>query len=144
MSFRVYDTEKKTWVKDDIYLSSDDRLFKIKQSVFGMIKIPLELNPERYIYHRDIGLVDKNGDEIYEGDYIRAIVGKVDENDDNSEDKIEVGLVTYAYELSAYIMLCTSSNVYYTLGSDTIEFIEIIGNVFDNYYEGQKDGEQTL
>ena len=57
----------------------------------------------------------------------------IDENDENSEDRIEIGLVTYAHELSAYIILCDASNTFYTLGSETTEFIEVIGNVFDGY-----------
>lgn len=131
--FRVYDTEKKQWVKDNIYLSPDGDLFLIKKSVFGMVRVPLTLSQDKYIYHKDIGLTDKTGQEVFEGDYIRAVVGKVDENDEGSEDKIEIGLVTYAHELSAYIILCVDSDVFYTLGSSTCEFIEVIGNVFDGY-----------
>ena len=133
MSYRVYDTEKKVWVKDNIYLNLDGELFKIKKSVFGTVKIPLTLSSDRYIYHEDIGLADKNGNDVFEGDYIRAVVGKIDETDENSEDKVEIGLVTYAHELSAYIILCVDSDVFYTLGSSVCEFIEVIGNVFDGY-----------
>lgn len=133
MSYRVYDTEKKVWIKDNVYLNSDGELFLIKKSVFGAVKIPLALSPDRYIYHEDIGLTDKNGNDVFEGDYIKAVVGKVDENDENSEDKVEIGLVTYAHELSAYVILCVDSDVFYTLGSSVCEFIEVIGNVFDGY-----------
>jgi hypothetical protein len=133
MIYRVYDTVEKKWIKDNVYLSPDGELFLIKQAMFGWVKVPLELSGDRYIYHKDIGLIDKVGKEVYEGDYIRAVVGKVDENDENSEDKIEIGLVTYAHELSAYIILCVDSDTFYTLGSSTCEYIEIIGNVFDGY-----------
>jgi hypothetical protein len=133
MSYRVYDSKKKIWIKDSIYLNSDGELFKIKKSVFGMVKIPSALSSDRYIYHEDIGLTDKNGNDVFEGDYIKAVVGKVDENDENSEDKVEIGLVTYAHELSAYVILCVDSDVFYTLGSEITEFIEVIGNVFDGY-----------
>lgn len=133
MAYRVFDTEKKVWLKDNIYLNTDGDLFLIKQSIFGRVKIPLALAADRYIYHEDIGLIDKTGRAVFEGDYIRAVIGKVDENDENSEDRIEIGLVTYAHELSAYIILCDASNTFYTLGSETTEFIEVIGNVFDGY-----------
>lgn len=131
MAFRVYDNEKKEWLKDNIYMSPDETLFKIKQGLLGMTKIPLDA--ERYIHHKDIGLYDKNSKLVFEGDYIRAVVGKVDENDENSENKIEIGLVTYAYDLSAYIIICLDSDTWYTLGNSVCEYIEIIGNVFDGY-----------
>ena len=132
--FRVYDNEEKCWVKDNIYLSSNDELFKIKQSLFGMVKIPLALDLERYIYHRDIGLQDKDGREIFEGDYIKAQV---------EEYRSVIGLVTYASEMSAYIILC-DDNKYYTLGSEVCELIEVVGNVFDGYEVISDGSEQAL
>lgn len=133
MVYRVYDNEQKKWVKDDIYLNPDGEMFKIRKSIFGTVKIPLALSQDRYIYQKYIGLTDRNGKEVFEGDYIRAVVGKVDENDNNSEDKVEIGLVAYAHELSAYVILCVNSDTFYTLGSSVCEFIEVIGNVFDDY-----------
>lgn len=124
MSFRVYDNEQKKWIDKNIYLSPDGELFKIKQSLFGMVKVPLALDSERYIYHNDINLYDKDGILIYEGDYILARVG---------EDKEEIGLVAYAHELSSYVILCVESNTFYTLGSNVSEEISVIGNVFDGY-----------
>lgn len=122
MSFRVYDNEQKKWVKDDVYLSPNGDLFLIKKSLFGMTKTLLDY--ERYVYHRDIGLNDKNETLIHEGDYIRARV---------AEDKEEIGLVAYAHELSAYVILCVDSDTFYTLGSNVSEEISVIGNVFDGY-----------
>ena len=135
MGYRVYDTEQKKWLKDNVYLNPSGELFLIKQALFGMVKIPLALDANRYVYHKDINLYDKDGILVYEGDYIRARV---------AEDKEEVGLVSYAHELSAYVILCVNSDTFYTLGSETTEFIEIIGNVFDGYKEEKKDGKQAL
>lgn len=122
--FRVYNTEKKEWVKENIYLSPSDELFLIKQSLFGAIKVPLALDVEKYICHKDINLYDKYEKMIYEGDYIKARV---------ADDREVVGLVVFATELSAYIILCVDSNEYFTLGSDVSSEIEVIGNVFDGY-----------
>lgn len=135
MAYRVFDNEQKRWVKKNIYLTPNDELFLIKQSLFGMVKIPLALDANRYIHHRDINLYDKNGVLVYEGDYIRARV---------AEDKEEVGLVSYARELSAYVILCVDSDTFYTLGSNVSSEIEVVGNVFDGYKEERKDGKQAL
>ena len=133
--FRVYDCVLKTWLKENVYLSPNDDLFLIKQGLFGTIKVPLVLDANRYIFHKDINLYDKENRLVFEGDYIKA---RVDEN------KEEIGLVSYAHELSAYIILCVNSDVFYTLGSNVSSEIQIIGNVFDGYSEEQKDGKQTL
>lgn len=135
MKYRVYDNEQKKWVKDNIYLSPDGELFLIKKSLFGMVKVPLTLSQDRYIYHRAIDLYDRNKKQVYEGDYILAQV---------AEDKSVVGLVAFAHELSAYVILCVDSDEFYTLGTEVCEHIGVIGNVFDGYKEEKKDGKQTL
>lgn len=135
MEYRVYDNEKKCWIKDNIYLNPDGELFLIKQSLFGMVKVPLALDLERYVYHRAIDLWDKYGKLVYEGDYIRA---QVDENTS------VIGMVAYAQDLSAYVILVESTQEFFTLGSETTEFIQVIGNVFDGYEEVVQNGEQAL
>mgnify|MGYP003293037067 CR=1 FL=1 len=134
MAYRVYDNEQKKWLKDNIYLTPDGELFLIKKSLFGMIK-SLILSQDRYIYHKTIDLLDKNKKQVHEGDYIKAQV---------SEDRSVIGLVAFAVELSAWVILCVDSDEFFTLGSETTEFIEIIGNVFDGYKEEKKDGKPTL
>ena len=117
MSYRVYDLEQKCWVSDNIYLNQNDELFLIKQSLFGMIKIPLKLSQDRYVYHKDINLYDKESHLIHEGDYIRAEV---------SDDKVVIGVVVYAPELSSYIILCENqvlnpeiNNIFIKIGSSS-------------------------
>lgn len=135
MRYRVYDTEKKQWVKDNIYLNPNGELFLIKQALFGMVKIPLALDTNRYIYHVAIDLLDKNQVQVHEGDYIKAQV---------AEDKSVIGLVTFAAELSSYVILCLESDEFYTLGSSVSSEIQIIGNVFDGYEKVNNDGKQAL
>lgn len=124
MNYRVYDTEKKKWIKDNVYLNPNGELFLIKKSMFGMVKVPLALSQDRYVYHEDIELYDKENNLIFIGDYIRASV---------AEDKEVIGLVAFATELSAYVILCVDSDEFYTLGSDVSSEIQIVGNVFDGY-----------
>lgn len=133
--YRVYDNEKKCWIKDNVYLSPDGELFLIKRSAFGWTKLPLALSQERYIYHKAIDLWDKNEKQVFEGDYIQAQVDK---------DKSVIGMVVFAQELSAYVILCVDSDEFYTLGSDVMDLIQVIGNVFDGYKEVKEDGQQAL
>ena len=135
MIYRVYDNELKKWVKDNIYLNLEGELFLIKQALFGMVKVPLALSQDRYIYHKAIDLWDKNQKQIFVGDYIQAQV---------SEEKSVVGLVAFAVELSSFVILCVDSDEFYTLGSEVCEYIQIIGNVFDGYEEEKTDGKQAL
>ena len=135
MEYRVYDNEKKCWINDNIYLSPNGELFLIKRSALGWTKLPLALSQDRYIYHKAIDLWDKENVQVYEGDYIQAQV---------NEDKLVIGLVAFAHELSSYVILCVGSDEFYTLGSEVTEFIQVVGNVFDGYTEVVQDGERTL
>ena len=135
MTYRVYDNERKVWLKDNIYLNPDGELFRIKKLIFRMVKVLLALSQDRYVYHKSIDLWDKNGVLVYEGDYIRASV---------AENKEVIGLVCYAHELSSYVILVESTQEFFTLGSEVTEYIEVMGNVFDGYKEASNHDEQTL
>ena len=123
--YRVYDTQNKRWVKENIYLSPypHSDLYLLRKGFFGRYKLEL-VSSEKYIVHKDIGLIDKNKFLIYEGDYVEAQV---------SEDRVVIGLITYVPELASYVILCNDSNEYFTLGTQVCEYIQVIGNVFDSY-----------
>lgn len=129
MEYRVYDTERKEWIRENVFLNPNGELFLIKRSAFGWTKLPLALSQDRYVYHKAIDLWDKENVQVYEGDYVQARVG---------EDKSVVGIVAFAKELSSYVILCVNSDEFYTLGSEVTEFIQVIGNVFDGYKEVKK------
>lgn len=129
--YRVFDTKQHKWITEKVYLAPDDEVFVEKRSIFGWKRL---VSDSRYVYHRDIGMNDKNGVLIYEGDYLKCQV---------DEDKLVVGMVAYAHEISSYVILCNESNEWFSLGSDISEFIEVIGNVFDGY-KGKDYGEPAL
>ena len=119
MSFRVYDKKKKKFIEDNIFLTPDGELIESKKSILGNKLTFVDQN--RYVYQRYIGLEDKNGTPIYIGDNLEAQV---------SDDKIVRGMVTFAEELSSYIILCFDTEEFYTLGTEICQYIEVVGNVF--------------
>lgn len=134
--YRVYNKIDKKWVKDNIYLSPApyNELYVVKKTILGGLKLVF-VDDEDFVIHRDIGLHDDSGILIYEGDYVEARV---------SEKRIVKGIVAYAHEISAYVILCSDIDEYFTLGSEVSEFISVIGNVFDGFKEESKDGRQAL
>lgn len=128
MGYRVYDKKKKRWVNDNIFLTPDGELVESKKSVFGNKMTFVSEN--RYVYQKAIGLLDKNGREIYIGDHLEAKV---------SDDRTVRGLVIFAEEISAYIILSFDSDEYFTLGTEVCQYIEVIGNVFDESKKPKKN-----
>ena len=129
MSFRAYDKKKHKFVIDNIFLTPEGELVESKKSIWGNKMTFVDGN--RFVYQRYIGLEDKNGKSIYIGDTLEAQV---------AEDRIVKGVVTFAEELSAYIILCFDPDEYFTLGTEVVQYIEVVGNVFDDEKKGKKDG----
>lgn len=116
--YRIYDSKEKKWVREGIYLSPNNDLSKSNKSLFGYNK--LNLVPDcRYTYQNDIGLFDKKGVLIFEGDILKSESGLI-------------GLVAYVPEKAAYLFLDYNNTKYYPLGSDICKQLSIIGNNFEN------------
>lgn len=128
MSFRVYDKKKKKFITDNIFLTTDGELVESKKSLFGNKMTFVDQN--RFIFQKYIELNDMNNTPIFIGDYLEAKV---------AEDRTVIGMVTFAPELSAYIILCFDSEEYFTLGESVCELITVIGNVFDEDKKGKRD-----
>ena len=130
MAYRVYDKKRKKWLNDDVYLNPDGELFQATKSILGGNKLTF-ISQDRYVYQKSIELEDKNGKEIFIGDYLKAQV---------AEDRTVSGIVTFAAELSAYIILCFDTDEYFTLGTEVCQFIEVTGNVFAHDKNGKRNG----
>ena len=119
MGYRVYDKKRKKFIQDNIFLTPDGELVESKKSLFGNKMTFVDQN--RYVYQRYIGLSDKNNQPIYIGDCLEAQI---------AEDRTVRGMVTFAEELSSYIILCFDTEEYFTLGTEICQYIEVVGNVF--------------
>lgn len=126
MSYRVYDKKKCKFVTDNIFLTPDGELVESKKSLFGN-KLTF-VDQDRFVYQKYIELDDKNDTPIYMGDYVMAQV---------AEDREVTGLVTFAAELSSYVILCFDSEEYFTLGTEVCQFIQVVGNVFNDLKKGK-------
>ena len=124
MSFRVYDKKKKKFAQDNIFLTPEGELVESKKSIFGNKLTFVDQN--RYVFQKAIELQDRDGTDIYIGDYLEARV---------SEDRAIRGLVTFSTELSAYIILSFETDEYFTLGESVMEYLKVVGNVFDEFFD---------
>ena len=129
MAYRVYDKKRKKFITDNVYLTPDGELVESKKSLFGNKMTFVDGN--RFVYQRYIVLEDRDGNPIYIGDTLEAQV---------ADDRIVKGMVTFAPELSSYIILCFESEEYFTLGESVCDLISVVGNVFDDDKRGKKDG----
>lgn len=121
MSYRVYDKKKRKFITDNIFLTPEGELVEPKKSLFGNRLTFVDQN--RYVYQKYIELNDKDNNPIYIGDMLEAQV---------AEGRVVHGIVAFAEELSAYIILCFDPDEYFALGTDVVQFIRVIGNVFDD------------
>ena len=120
--YRVYDTQKKKWLKYDVYLMPNGDLYKLEKPIFRKRNTLRQLSTDRYVYHRDIGLYDKNDVLIYQGDIVKANI---------NEDEYINAEVAYVEHIASYVILDFKEGRYYSLGTEECSHLEVIGNVFD-------------
>lgn len=119
--FRVYDNVNKKWIRKEILLSMDEELMMCEDALFGTNKIR-PLSDEKYTWHQSIGVYDKCGKMIYEGDICEIEL----------EGETIHCLVAYVHERASYMFLDYEYSAAYGFYKEINNQIKIVGNVFDN------------
>lgn len=115
--FRCYNIKEGKWA-NNILLSTNNDLTEVKEKKFGYSKLNLVPDSE-YVFHRDIGLYDRDGWLIFEGDMLQTPNGLV-------------GIVAYSEENASFVFLEYENKMYYPLFKKVCnDSLRIVGNVFD-------------
>jgi hypothetical protein len=123
IKFRVWDKAGNTWhgADDDLMINPYGDVYEIDSYVCCGDNPKDELDKENLIIEQFIGLKDKNGKEIFEGDIVR-------------DDRKEV----FKIEMGRWCCHCCYSTYGYYLGDanneteDNQHDLEIIGNIHEN------------
>lgn len=91
-----------------------------KKGLFGRKKLEL-VSSKRYTYHRDVGVCDKNGVLIFEGDIVK-----------NPNDETFVGVVAYVPNHAAFFIFDDNANIYYRIDENTRNNMVVVDNIIEN------------
>ena len=120
--YRVYDNKKRCWVRDDFFISPNGDMYVFDKHIFQKFSHKLVLVPEqRFTVQHGIGMNDRNGKQIFEGDICKITARNV------------IGVITYIPQHASYYLLDDKNLKYYPLYEKLIgEQVEVIGNVCEN------------
>lgn len=113
LKFRMYDEKYNIWVKEPL-------------SIYPAT----EVAKQRIAVQQYIGLKDKNGQEIYEGDYINFSVDYSHPLGDTDIVKWKNQCVHYDEKLAGYFF--GYKHEFQILDDLMPETLEVVGNIFDN------------
>lgn len=135
MSYRVFDLKNREWVDPDKILIScgENRLLTCGNAVLGWQKLK-ELPEDKYLFHKSLGIVDKHGVELYEGDI--CTVDMPEGHEDGDTITVEIA---YIKEYASYFMFDWAHSKYYSFNEGIGDIIEVVNNVCDRLDEKNKE-----
>ena len=122
IKFRCWDTENKEMleVQELDYEDSYNGQPMIRTTMYSDY-----FDTEDMILMQYVGLKDKNGKEIYEGDIVKFRF-----KDDREEFPDLIGYIEYQTTFTAFIIMSNQGS--FKIDITEIKFIEVIGNIYKN------------
>ena len=121
--YRVFDTLNGVFCNPNEILIScyDDKLLTCGKSVLGWRKLA-DLEKGRYVVHESIGITDKSGSLVYEGDICKL---------ESASGDVIYCTVAYMPSMAAYLLFDEDNGVYYHFDEYIVKDMTVMGNVFD-------------
>jgi hypothetical protein len=125
LKFRVWDNLKKEWLKNKVYH------FNLFCNESGVGEFRLNQHPEGFTIQQYTGLKDKNGKEIYEGDFVKY---NPDDRTIEREGIIEWSNYYHGWAIRDKQCYPESNYGVFSLASPFMSFndVEIICHIFEN------------
>ncbi|MGV0118605.1 YopX family protein [Lacticaseibacillus paracasei] len=134
IKFRVWDHNTDTMMIPDDFEFCDGEISWIDAGREAGPKSGNDGDPGQFEIMQYIGLHDKNGRSIYEGDIVSF--GSVWNNGDNEDidEEFHIGVVEYDPHYAVYSVNCEESGERRFLFTDVVNYdgFGVIGNIFEN------------
>lgn len=123
VKFKAWDTKNKKWLEsvppEEYMLDSEAWDHPDDDAMMLSPQYPLRTFDGRIVYLQYTGRTDKNGKEIYEGDFVKVLIEQI------FQDVEAVGQITRP--ISNYHVQFQSCSVEF----EHLEEIEVVGNIYD-------------
>ncbi len=115
VEYRLWCNNKKEWEKDEWHLTPNGIIIDSNRQI--------EMKPESHFLSQFIGLSDKNGVKIFEGDVVKGTA---------YEAEIYTGEVAYLDSEASFVMKIIGSKGHFRLNNQTFQALEVVGHKFEN------------
>lgn len=117
MKYRLWNKYEKCWETDCYVISCNGEVYSIDyDEICGC------LSSKTHVLQRSLGLKDIHGNEVFEGDIVKIDYG----------DELLIGTMEFHDFAWCIKSKYKNKNLYYPIFCESIDLIEILGNIFEN------------